>query len=93
MLLKLALLQQILLAQNPNAVTDPQTLLCQANCYACFASSPGTMALLELALLAQIAANPGGGGGGVTQLIAGANITLIPAGGVGAVTISAAGGG
>lgn len=35
----------------------------------------------------------GGGGGGVTQLLAGTNITLSPAGGTGEVTINATGGG
>lgn len=54
-LLKLGLLKQILLTQNANAVTDPQTLLSQSACFSCFASSPGIMQLLELALLNQIA--------------------------------------
>jgi hypothetical protein len=35
----------------------------------------------------------GGGGGGVTQLVAGTNVTLSPAGGTGVVTINATGGG
>src|SRR5580704_9427005 len=60
-LLRLALLRQILLAQNPNAMTDPQSLLTQANCYACYANSPGMVALLELGLLAQISSNGGTG--------------------------------
>lgn len=38
-------------------------------------------------------ATGGGGGGGVTQIIAGTNITISPAGGTGAVTINATGGG
>jgi hypothetical protein len=38
-------------------------------------------------------AGGGGGGGGVTQLVAGSNITLSPAGGTGVVTVTAAGGG
>lgn len=59
-LMMLALLRQIVLAQNPMADTSPQALLAQANCYRCFA---GTESLLMLALLAQIANNGGGGGG------------------------------
>lgn len=39
---------------------DPAVLLQNASCYACY----GPMSLLELALLDQIAANVGGGGGG-----------------------------
>jgi hypothetical protein len=35
----------------------------------------------------------GGGGGGVTQIVAGSNITISPAGGTGAVTINSTGGG
>lgn len=35
----------------------------------------------------------GGGGGGVTQIVAGTNITISPAGGTGVVTINASGGG
>lgn len=35
----------------------------------------------------------GGGGGGVTQIIAGANVTISPSGGTGVVTINATGGG
>lgn len=54
-LLKLALLQQILIALNPTADTSPATLLKQANCYSCFGSGAGTMRLIELALLQQIA--------------------------------------
>ena len=38
------------------------------------------------------AANGSGGGGGVTQLLAGANITLSPSGGTGVVTITGTGG-
>jgi len=62
-LLKLALLKQILLAQNPVADTSPQALLAQANCFSCFGVGPGEMQLMELALLAQISANGTGGGG------------------------------
>lgn len=43
--------------------TDPQTLFSEAACYACYASNPYTLNLLKLALLQQIANNPGGGGG------------------------------
>ncbi len=64
-LMKLSLLQQILLALNPSAMTDPQTLLDQAKCYQCM-GGPGEWQLMELALLAQIVANGGGGGGGAT---------------------------
>jgi hypothetical protein len=49
------------------------------------------MQLLELALLAQISTNIGTGG--VTQIVAGANITITPAGGEGVVTVNAVGGG
>lgn len=37
--------------------------------------------------------NATGGGGGVTQIIAGTNVTVSPIGGTGAVTVSASGGG
>lgn len=46
--------------------TDPQTLLDQASCYSCFATSQYTLELMELALLAQIVAAGGGGGGAVS---------------------------
>jgi hypothetical protein len=42
--------------------TDAQTLLTEAQCYACYASNPYTLNLLKLALLQQIAAAGGGGG-------------------------------
>ena len=61
-----------------------------AKCIACI--PPGAQFQVLVSLLCQIANNPGGGGG-VTQLIAGTNITLNPAGGTGAVTINASGGG
>ena len=35
----------------------------------------------------------GGGGGGVTQIVAGTNVTISPVGGTGIVTINATGGG
>jgi hypothetical protein len=38
-------------------------------------------------------AAPGGGGGGVTQIVAGTNVTISPAGGTGVVTINSTGGG
>lgn len=53
-LLKLALLKQLVLAENPMAATDAPTLLAQSNCYSCYGSSPGIMQLLELGLLAQL---------------------------------------
>lgn len=53
--LKLALLAQISLNHNPANKVDAQSLLSQAKCYACF-SNASTGKLMELALLAQIAA-------------------------------------
>lgn len=47
--------------------TDPQTLLDQAKCYLCLGISISEA--LQLALLAEIAANGGGGGGGGTDQI------------------------
>jgi hypothetical protein len=41
----------------------------------------------------QATPSQGGGGGGVTQIIAGSNVTISPVGGTGAVTINATGGG
>jgi hypothetical protein len=41
----------------------------------------------------QYTANAGSGGGGVTQIVAGTNVTLSPAGGTGVVTINSTGGG
>jgi len=60
-LLKLGLLKQILLNQNPMAATDPQSLLSSAQCYNCY--GPGVWPLLELELLSQIAT-----GGGIATL-------------------------
>jgi len=71
-LIKLALLQQILLASNPMAATDAKTLLAQANCYQCFAGNDFALRLIELALLQQIV-------GGVT--------TICIIGGVGPPTV------
>ena len=41
----------------------------------------------------QYTANAGSGGGGVTQIVAGTNVTISPAGGTGVVTINSSGGG
>jgi len=41
----------------------------------------------------QYTANAGSGGGGVTQIIAGTNVTISPGGGTGVVTINSSGGG
>jgi hypothetical protein len=41
----------------------------------------------------QYTANAGAGGGGVTQIVAGTNVTISPAGGTGVVTINSTGGG
>ena len=43
--------------------------------------------------LSVIGSGGGGGGGGVTQLVAGSNVSLSPAGGTGVVTVNAIGGG
>jgi hypothetical protein len=64
LLMKLALLRQILLASNPVADTTPQALLADASCFSCYASTPYMLQLMELALLAQIVDAGGGGGGG-----------------------------
>jgi hypothetical protein len=40
----------------------------------------------------QYTANAGSGGGGVTQIVAGTNVTISPAGGTGVVTINSSGG-
>jgi hypothetical protein len=61
-LMKLALLQQILLASNPVADTSPTALLEAAKCYACM--PPGLWGLLELGLLQQIVDGGGTGGSG-----------------------------
>lgn len=63
-LLKLGLLRQIVLAQNPMADVTAQGLLTQAQCFSCFGAGAGEMKLMELALLAQIATNGSAGGGG-----------------------------
>jgi hypothetical protein len=44
--------------------TDPQSLLSEANCYACYGGNTNMLLLMELALLAQIVAAGGGGAGG-----------------------------
>lgn len=63
-MIKLALLKQILLAQNAMADTTPQTLLKQASCYSCYASNAYMLEMIELALLQQIVINGSTGGGG-----------------------------
>lgn len=87
--MRLAMLRDIVLAGNPNAMTDPQSLMTQANCFSCF-SNASMGDLMELALLAQIVQNgsTGGGGGAVNQIIAGTGIGVSPAGGTGNVTIT-----
>lgn len=47
-------------------MTDAQSLLEQAKCYACFGDNQYMLQLMELALLAQIASAGGTGGGGST---------------------------
>ena len=60
LLMKLSLLQQLVLNQNPMADTSPQTLLKQASCYNSYGASPYMLLLMELALLGQIVANGAG---------------------------------
>lgn len=81
-LMKLSLLRQILLAQNPTAMTDAQTLLDQAKCYQCHGSNSYMMQMMELALLAQISNNGGGGGTGSGSVLSGAGLPTViyPAG-------------
>lgn len=57
--MRLALLRLIVLANNPMAAVDPQSLISQGNCYNCFLSQ---FAIMELALLAQIASGSGSSG-------------------------------
>lgn len=52
------------------AAIDPQTLLEEAKCYACFAQA-SLPEMLKLALLSRIASNGGGGGGGTWGSITG----------------------
>ncbi len=63
LLMKLSLLQQIVLAQNPMADTSPQTLLANASCFQCYAANPYMLQLMELALLSQIVGGGSGTGG------------------------------
>jgi hypothetical protein len=60
-LMRLGLLRQIVQALNSRVMTDPASLLAEANaaCYNCYQSQGW---LLELALLRQIALNQGSGG-------------------------------
>lgn len=66
---------------------DPNDLAQLAKCFKCL--PPATLQEIITYLLCQINNNGSTGGGAVTQLIAGTNITLNPAGGTGAVTINA----
>jgi len=83
-LIELALLRNILLELDPMADTNPATLLAQANCFACYASSPALMQLLQVALLNQIA------GFGVVSCGSGAP-TETPVGGCGVYVDTATG--
>jgi hypothetical protein len=67
----------------------PDALAAAAKCFKC----PSGTTLLEIQtyLLCQILNNGGTGGGGVSQLMAGTNITLNPVGGTGVVTINSSG--
>lgn len=67
---------------------DSTSLIDAAKCIQCIPQ--GMQFQVLVSLLCQIANNPSGGGA-VTQLIAGTNITLNPAGGTGAVTINSTG--
>ncbi len=62
-LMKLSLLRQILLVQNPMADTTPQALLAAAKCYECYAGNDYALKLMELALLGQIVGGGSGTGG------------------------------
>lgn len=64
-LYKLALLKQILLAADPTAMTDPNTLMSQISCYACLPA--GQLQLIEIALLSSIVDAGGGGSGAVLE--------------------------
>lgn len=66
-LMELAVLKQILLAVNPNAVTDAKTLLNQATCYQCYSANEYSLRLIETSLLVQVLnASVGGGTNGGT---------------------------
>lgn len=62
-MIKLGLLRQLLLANNPNAMTDAKSLLQAASCYQCYAANSYMLKMLELGLLQQLVLNGGGGGG------------------------------
>lgn len=65
---------------------DSASLIDLAKCIQCIPQ--GMQFQVLVSLLCQIANNPSGGGA-VTQLLAGTNITLNPANGLGTVTINA----
>lgn len=62
-----SLVRQWVLALNPNAMTDSQTLLQQAACHGCNASNPYELQLMLVALMIQVVNTGGGGGGGSGQ--------------------------
>jgi hypothetical protein len=66
-MMKVVLLQQLVLANNPGAAVDPKSLLAQANCLQCYAPNLYTLTLMEVALLSQLSGG-GGGGGGTLQV-------------------------
>lgn len=68
-LLKLGLLKQLVLANDPMADTSPTALLELTKCYQCM--PPGFWQLFELGLLQQIADAGGTGGGGGIQCTVG----------------------
>lgn len=76
------------MANNINC--DPNILAELARCFKCLSFT--TNLEVQTYLLCQIVNTIGtGGGGAVTQIIAGTNVTVSPVGGTGAVTISASG--
>jgi hypothetical protein len=84
--LKLALLEQVALTQNPMAATDINSLLSTASSSGYSGASHASIPqLLELALLNIIATSGGGGGGGglTAGNYAGAAPTFTPSGGTG----------
>ena len=61
-LIELALLRQLVLAQNPGADVSPNALLDQVKCFECYSSSGYMLQLLELSLLLQLTGGGTGGG-------------------------------